>query len=479
MKQQTVPVESLTIAGEPFVGGETHVITAPWDGAPIGAVPLAGASEARAAVDAASAAMGRGLPAHERAMILERAAWMVRERRAALARVLAQEAGKPITQALVEIDRGVQTLTFSAAEARTLAGRGVAMDAHPSGVGHLGFTIRVPIGVVGAITPFNYPFNLAAHKLAPAIAAGCGLVVKPALKAPLAAIQLVNILFECGLPREWLSVLVGPSAEIADVLVSDDRVGLITFTGSSDVGWQLAARAPKKRVTLELGNSTPIIVCADADLDRAAGSAAASGYGFAGQSCISVQRILVDESVHEEFVKRLVYATGQQRLGPPLDPDTTVGPLITTEARDRVGEWVQEATDAGAHRLTGDQTSEGHLMPVILDGLSTEVRAWNREIFGPVVGVHTFSTLQEAIQLANDTEYGLQAGIYTSDLNAALEAAQRLDFGGVTINETPTFRVDQMPYGGTKASGNTREGPHFTVREMTEERMVIIGTGRA
>lgn len=477
MQGTTIPVERLSIAGEEYSSPDTVTVTAPWDGEPLGAVPMAGKEEALAAIAAAGAAMRAGLPAHQRALILDRAAGIIRARRPELGKLLALEAGKPIQQALVEIDRGIQTLTFSAAEARTLSGRGIPMDAHPSGTGYLGFTLRVPIGVVGAITPFNYPFNLAAHKIGPAIAAGCGVVVKPALKAPLTAIRLVNILHEAGLPKEWLSVITGPSDQIADVLVSDPRVGLITFTGSSEIGWSLAARAPQKRMTLELGNSTPLIVCADADLTAAAQAAASSGFAFAGQSCISVQRVLVDEQVHEDFVERLLAAAGRQRLGPPLDEQTTVGPLITTEARDRVSEWIEEARDAGAKRLGEDRISDGHLSPVVLDEIPTGVRAWNREIFGPVLGVRAFSGLDEAIELANDTDYGLQAGIFTTDLDASLRAAQRLEFGGVTINETPTFRVDQMPYGGTKNSGNTREGPHFTVREMTEERMVVIRTG--
>ena len=472
--ESTVPVQALTVGGETLTGDETRVVRAPWDGAPIAAVPLVGATETRRAVAAAAQAMREPLPAHERAEILDRAAATISERREELARLLSREIGKPLKQALVEVDRCVQTLTFSAIEARTLAGRGIPVDAHPAGTGRRGYTIRVPIGVVAAITPFNFPLNLAAHKVGPAVAAGCGTVLKPAAVAPLAAIELVRILHEAGLPPELLSVVTGPASEIGDVFVADERVRMITFTGSAEVGWELAGRAAKKHVSLELGNSTPLIVCADADVDAAAEAAAISGNGFAGQSCISVQRVLVDGSVHDDFAERLVAAVGRLKVGNPAGEDTDVGPLIDEDARTRVGEWVDEATDKGAERLTGGTFDGGHLRPTVLDRVPTDVRAWEREIFGPVLGLRTFESLDEAIGLANNTDYGLQAGIFTRDLATAIAASERLEFGGVTINEAPTFRVDQMPYGGTKESGNTREGPHYTVRDMTEERMVVI-----
>ncbi len=472
--ETSVPLKPLSVAGQALTTEETYVVRSPWDGAAIAAVPTVGALETRAAIDAAADAMATPLPAHERAEILDRGANAIRDGREELARLLAREIGKPLKQALVEVDRCVQTLTFSAIEARTLAGRGVALEAHPAGVGRRGYTIRVPIGVVAAITPFNFPLNLAAHKVGPAIAAGCGTVLKPARAAPLAAIELVRILHEAGLPPALLSVVAGPADAIGDVLVEDERVRMITFTGSADVGWKLAERAAKKHVSLELGNSTPLIVCSDADLDAAAEAAAISGNGFAGQSCISVQRVLVDGRVHEQFSQRLVAAIGRLKVGNPEEDDTDVGPLIDEHARTRVQEWVDEATGAGAESLAGGTIDAGHLRPTVLDGVSTDVRAWKREIFGPVLALRRFESLDEAIELANGTEYGLQAGIFTRDLATAITASERLTFGGVTINEAPSFRVDQMPYGGTKESGNTREGPHFTVRDMTEERMVVI-----
>jgi acyl-CoA reductase-like NAD-dependent aldehyde dehydrogenase len=472
--ESTVPVQSLSIAGREVTTEETRIVHSPWDGESVGAVPVVGADETRAAVVAASAAMREPLAPFERALVLERAAGAVRDRRDHFARLLAREIGKPLKQALVEVDRCVQTLTFSAIEARTLAGTGVSLDAHPAGVGKRGYTIRVPLGVVAAITPFNFPLNLAAHKVGPAVAAGCACVLKPAGVAPLAAIELVRTLHEAGLPPAWLSVVTGSAQEIGDVLVEDARVRMITFTGSSEVGWDLAARAPRKHVSLELGNSTPLIVCADADLDAAAAAAAVSGNGFAGQSCISVQRVLVDRSVHDPFVERLLEAVSHLQVGDPLDDGTDVGPLIDEGARERVGVWVEEAVDGGADRLAGGTGERGHLRPIVLDGVGTDARVWSREVFGPVLGVRAFDTVDEAIELANGTVYGLQAGIFTRDLATAITSSERLEFGGVTVNEAPTFRVDQMPYGGTKESGNTREGPHYTVRDMTEERMVVI-----
>ncbi|MBD0290538.1 MAG: aldehyde dehydrogenase family protein [Thermoleophilia bacterium] len=465
---------AITVAGREVGDGDARAVRSPWDGETVGAVPTVGAEEARRAVEAAADAMREPLPAYERGLVLERAAGLVRERREEIAHTLAHEIGKPLKQALVEVDRCVQTLTFSAIEARTLAGEGIAVDAHPAGAGKRGWTLRVPIGVVGAITPFNFPLNLAAHKIGPAIAAGCGAVVKPAGVAPLACIKLVRILHEAGLPPELLSVVTGSAGEIGDVFVEDERVRMITFTGSAEVGWDLAARAAKKKVSLELGNTTPLLVCADADLDAAATAAAVSGNGFAGQSCISVQRILVDRAVHDDFVASLEAAVGKLKLGDPEEADTDVGPLIDEDARARVSEWIDEAVDAGAERVAGGTGEHGHLRPTVLDGVATDVRVWTHEVFGPVVGVRTFSTLEEGIELANGTPYGLQAGIFTRDLATAITASERLEFGGVTINEAPTFRVDQMPYGGTKESGNTREGPHYTVREMTEERMVVL-----
>src|SRR6059058_5561241 len=380
-------------------------VHSPYNGEVVGRAPKSGADDARRAVDAAARALESPIPAHERAAILDRTADLLRERHEDMAQTICAEAGKPIRTARVEASRAVSTYTFAAVEARKLAGDVVPMGASEAGEGKLAFTLRRPIGVVGAISPFNFPCNLVAHKIAPALAAGCPVVLKPASATPLSALLLAELEHEAGLPEGWLTVLVGPASEIGDVLVADERVRMITFTGSAEVGWGLAGRAAKKHVSLELGNSTPLIICADADLDAAAEAAAISGNGFAGQSCISVQRVLVDASVHGDFAERLVTAVERLNVGDPAGADTDVGPLIDKDARMRVGEWVDEATDKGAERLTGGTFEGGHLRPTVLDRVPTSVRAWEREIFGPVLGLRTFESLEEAIGLANNTEY--------------------------------------------------------------------------
>jgi acyl-CoA reductase-like NAD-dependent aldehyde dehydrogenase len=474
MSQGSLTVSPAIIAGEEVRDGTLVGVHSPWDRRVVGTVPWLGAEAARAAIDGAHRAMSAGLPAAERAAILDRVAAEIAARGDELAALLSSENGKPMKFALAEVERCVQTLIFSAVEARTLAGRGVPLDAHPAGVGRLGMTIRVPVGVVGAITPFNFPLTLASHKIGPAVAAGCGVVLKPADKAPLVAIELVRAFHRAGLPPAWMSVLVGDAPEIADALIEDDRVALVTFTGSASIGWDLARKATRKRVTLELGNSTPVIVCADADIEAASAATAASAYAFAGQSCISVQRVIVHNDVHDDFVEALARAAERQKAGDPADQETDLGPSITSESRDRVRSMIDEAVAAGATSVTAGTFGDGWLRPIVLDDVSTDLPVWTREVFGPVVSVATFTDLGQAIDMANATEYGLQAGIFTRDLGSALDAIQHLRFGGVTVNEAPQFRVDQMPYGGTKASGNTKEGPHDAVREMTEERMVVV-----
>jgi acyl-CoA reductase-like NAD-dependent aldehyde dehydrogenase len=363
---------------------------------------------------------------------------------------------------------------MAAVEARKLAGEMVPMDASQSGTGKLAFTLRQPVGIVGAISPFNFPLNLVAHKIAPALAAGCAVVLKPASQTPFSALLLAELETEAGLPPGWLNVLVGPASEIGDVLVDDERVRAITFTGSGDVGWKLAERAPRKRVKLELGNATPVLVQADADLEDVAARLAGNAFSFAGQSCISVQRIYVQRPAYDDLLARFLPKVEALVLGDPADEATDVGPLIDRDARDRVLAWIEEARSAGAEILSGGELEGELLRPTVIANAGAELKVSCEEVFGPVCTVTPYDTLDEAIGLANGTRYGLQAGIFTSDMKAALEAARRLEFGGVTVNEAPTFRADQMPYGGVKDSGNTREGPAYAVRELTEERVVIL-----
>src|SRR5262245_33944855 len=466
----------LLVGGEWIETGEWLDVRSPYSGDVVGRVAKAGADETRRAIDAAEAAMREPLPAHKRAEILVRVAGYLGKRHNEVAQTICAEAGKPMKAARIEAMRAMSTYTMAAVEARKLAGEVVPMDASQAGVGHLAFTLRVPMGVVGAISPFNFPLNLVAHKIASALAAGCAVVLKPATQTPLSALLLAEMEHEAGLPPGWLNVVVGPSSEIGDVLVEDERVRVLTFTGSGPVGWGLRERAPKKKVLLELGNATPVIVEADADLDAVAKAMAAHAFSFAGQSCISVQRIYVQRAAYDGFVERFVPLVEGLRVGDPADEDTDVGPVIDQDSRRRIAEWIDEARAAGARVLTGGDTEGDLLRPTVIADAAPELKVSCDEVFGPVCTVNAYDSLDEAIALANGTRYGLQAGIFTARIDSALRAARELEFGGVTVNEAPTFRADQMPYGGVKDSGNTREGPHYTVRELTEERVVVIAT---
>jgi acyl-CoA reductase-like NAD-dependent aldehyde dehydrogenase len=471
----TARERKLLLDGEWVETGEWHEVRSPYSGDVVGRVARAGAVETRRAVDAAARAMAEPLPAHARAEILERTADLIAEREEEIARTICDEAGKPIKTARGEASRAVSTFRAAAAEARTLAGDVVPMDASPAGVGRVAYTARVPIGVVGAISPFNFPFNLVAHKVAPALAAGCAVVLKPAGQTPLSALLLAELEAEAGLPPGWLNVLVGTASEIGDVLVEDERVRLISFTGSAEVGWKLRERAARKKVLLELGNATPVIVEADADVEDAAAKAAANAFSFAGQSCISIQRVYVARAAYDDFVARFLPKVAALQVGDPADDATDVGPVIDPGAKERILDWIEEAKRQGATVLAGGQaTEDGPIAPTVLGDVTPEMKVSCLEVFGPLCTVSAYDTLDEAFGLANGTEYGLQAGIFTSSVKTALAAGSALEFGSVLVNEAPTFRADQMPYGGVKGSGNTKEGPHYSVREMTEERLVVI-----
>ena len=470
----TATERPLLIGGEWVETGEWLEVRSPYSGEVVARVAQGGAAEARRAIDAAEHAMAEPLPAHKRAEILVKVVAGIARRHDELARQITAEAGKPLKAAKVEASRAMSTYTFAAVEARKLAGEMVPMDASQAGEGKLAFTLREPIGIVGAISPFNFPLNLVAHKLAPSFAAGCAVVLKPAGQTPLSALSLAEIATEAGLPPGWLNVLVGPASEIGDVLVEDERVRALTFTGSSGVGWKLRERAARKKVLLELGNATPVIVHADADVDEAADKLAAHAFSFAGQSCISVQRIYVQHAVRDAFVERFVPKVEQLVVGDPAEEDTDVGPVIDSDARERILEWIEEARSGGAEILSGGDLDGELIRPTVIANAAPELKVCHEEVFGPVCVVNAYESLDEAVELANGTRYGLQAGVFTSDLRAALDVARRLDFGGVTVNEAPTFRADQMPYGGVKDSGNTREGPRYAVHELTEQRVVVI-----
>jgi acyl-CoA reductase-like NAD-dependent aldehyde dehydrogenase len=467
----------LLAAGEWSEGGEWSEVKSPYDQSVVGRVALGDEATAVRAIEAAQEAFESAeFPQHERAAVLQRASELVAERVEDLAATIAAEAGKPIKTATVEAQRCADTLAFSAVEASKLTGGTVPMDASPAGEGKLGVMLRVPYGVVGAISPFNFPLNLVAHKLGPAIAAGNAIVLKPAGQTPISALKLAGILNEAGLPDAWLSVIPGPGSKVGNAIVEHELTKAITFTGSAPVGWDIRSRVPHKKVNLELGSNAPLIVNDDGDWEAAADKAQIHAFSHAGQSCISIQRILLHEAIAEDFTARLIANVEKLRVGDPLDPETDVGPLITPGDRDRVKQWIDEAVSSGAKLLTGgDLVDEGRcLAPTLLGSPPKEAKVWCEEIFGPVATVDTFSSFDEALALANDSKFGLQAGVFTRDLGRGLQAARTLEFGGVLINEVPTFRADQQPYGGVKDSGNTREGPAFAVHEMTEERFITL-----
>ncbi|MGZ4757346.1 MAG: aldehyde dehydrogenase family protein [Acidimicrobiia bacterium] len=466
----------LPIGSERVTTDDEIVIRSPFDNQELGRVPKAGLGEIDAAVRAARTVLeGDPLSAWERAEVLDAAARRIKERNEDLAQSIATEAAKPIKTARVEAARAVGTFAFAAVEARTLTGDMIAMDGNVAGVGKLGFTLRVPIGVIGAISPFNFPLNLVSHKLAPAIAAGCPVVLKPASQTPLTALLLAEILLdECGLPAGWLNVITGGGGTVGNALVDHDDVSMITFTGSPEVGWGIKARAPRKKVGLELGNNAPVIVEPDADLDLAATKIVAGGYSYSGQTCIAVQRVYVHDSVRDALVERIIPKVEALVVGDPLDDATDVSALIAHSERDRIVAWIDEAISGGAKVATGGDVRHDLLTPTVLVNVTPGMKVCSEEVFGPLIGVQGYQAIDDALALANDSRYGLQAAVFTRDLQTALKAAHSLDFGGVTINEMPTFRTDQMPYGGVKDSGNTKEGPHYSVREMTEERLVVI-----
>ncbi|MGE5335954.1 MAG: aldehyde dehydrogenase family protein [Nitrososphaerota archaeon] len=467
----------LLAAGEWRETGAWDEVRSPYDCSVVGRVAQADEALAARAIDAAHEAFETAdFPQHERARVLERAAELVAERRDELAATIAAEAGKPVKTARVEAERCVSTLEFSAVEARKLTGGTVPMDAAAAGVGKLGVMLRVPYGVVGAISPFNFPLNLVAHKLGPAIAAGNAVVLKPAGQTPISALKLAEVLVEAGLPQGWLSVVPGPGSKVGNEIVEHPLTRAITFTGSAPVGWAIRSKVPHKKVNLELGSNAPLIVAADGDWETAADKTRVHAFSHAGQSCISIQRILVHESVAERFTERLVANVEGLSVGDPLEEGTDVGPLITPDDRDRVEEWVEEAVAGGAELLCGGElVDEGRcLAPTLLKGPPKTAKVWCEEIFGPVATIDTFADFEEALALANDSKFGLQAGVFTRDIAQALEAGRVLEYGGVLVNEVPTFRADQQPYGGVKDSGNTREGPAYAVYELTEERFVTL-----
>jgi succinate-semialdehyde dehydrogenase/glutarate-semialdehyde dehydrogenase len=434
-------------------------------------------AQARRAVDAAHAAFRRGAPGpFERGAILERAAALLDQRQDAFVGAMQMEAGFTASDASGEVRRCVQTLKLSAEEARRLAGEVIPLAGAPQQAGRMGFTLRVPLGVVLAITPFNSPLNTVAHKIAPAFAAGNAVILKPASATPLTAFRLAEVLLEAGMPAGFLSVIPG-RAQVAEWLIADERVRFFAFTGSTEVGRSIQSRAGLRRTQMELGSIAFTILCDDARLDAALPKVVNAGYRKAGQVCTSVQILLAHRSIAGEVERQLAQKVRALKHGDPRDPDTFVGPLISEKEAIRVEAWIDEALAKGAQRLAGGPRRGASIPPTLLSGIDDTMKVGCQEVFGPLVCIVPFDTLDEAIARVNATPYGLATGIFTNRLEDAFRAARRLEVGGVHVNETSSSRVDLMPYGGSKESGFGREGPRYAVHEMTEERIVTFTLG--
>jgi len=447
-----------------------------YSGESIGEVPIADAAAVDRSVRAAHAAFStwRERPAHERARILGRTADLIEEKRDVFARTIAREAGKALKHATGEVARSIETFRFSADEAKRLHGETIPMDASAAGEQRVGFYLRFPLGVVAAITPFNFPLNLVAHKVGPALAAGNCIVLKPAEETPLTAVLLGEVLAQAGVPPHVFELVHGDGPTTGESLVTHAVPAKVSFTGSPPVGARILQVAGLKRVTLELGNNSGTIVEPDANLGQAVPRCVLSAFANAGQVCISLQRLYVHEAIAPAFIDAFVAATEALVVGNPLDPGTDVGPLISDDAADRAEQWIREAVAQGARLLTGGRREGRLVWPTVLTNTRPDMAVMCQEAFAPLVSIVTYRDYDEALDLLGDTPYGLQAGVYTNDVRKAFEAVRRLDMGGVMINDTSIFRVDHMPYGGNRMSGIGREGVRFAVEEMTSLRMVVF-----
>ena len=463
----------VVLGGAEVETGDTYEIRSPYDGAPVALVHRAGPGEVERAIAAAATAFEttRHLPSWRREEILEGVAVRIEARREELARTIALEAGKPIRTARVEADRAAYTFRVAAEESKRIYGELVPLDWLPGNEGREAQIRRVPLGPVAGISPFNFPLNLVAHKVAPALAAGNPILLRPASQTPVSSLLLGRIVLEAGWPEDGIAVLPC-TTDTASPLVEDDRIKLLTFTGSPAVGWALKARAGRKRVTLELGGNAAVIVHDDADVAYAAERVAWGGFAYSGQTCISVQRVLVHDRVYEEFAAELVRRVEALKVGDPLDEETDVGPLIDGANADRVEEWLGEARAAGATVLTGGEREGNLWRPTVLAGAGEELRVSCEEAFAPLVALTRYDDVHEAIAAAGRSEFGLQAGIFTNDLRVVDDAFDRIDVGGLMVNDVSTFRIDHMPYGGVKSSGLGREGLRYAIEEMTELKLL-------
>lgn len=463
----------LWINGAEVFTARQRAVRSPYDHQLAGTVCEADTNSVAAAVEAAQGArpVMRSLSRRERADILRAAAVRLRTERDQFAATITAESAKPIRESLTEVDRGIATLEFSADEALRLLGELVPMDAAPAGKGYLGFTVREPVGVVAAITPFNFPLNLSLHKIAPALAAGNTVVHKPASATPLTALLLARLLHEAGLPPGALNTIPGPGSAVGDLLATHPAVQMITFTGSVEVGLALRERAGFKRITLELGSNSAVIVLPDAPLDATVSRCVAGAFAHSGQVCISVQRIFVHRDLFGDFMAKFAEQATSLRQGPPQDLETQVSCLISEGEAARVHGWIAEA--ASSLVVGGAAPVGARLAPTVLSNVPASAKLMRCEAFGPVACINPIPSLEEGIAAVNDSDYGLQASIFTHHAPSAWKAAHEIHTGAVLINETPQFRLDHMPYGGVKQSGAGREGPHYAMEEMTERKLIV------
>jgi len=473
---QGMPLESgFLIDGQWICEGEQVTINSPFASKAIGSTWNAPKDHLERAISSAVAASAelRRLPSHRRKDMLLSVAAAIRENAHTFARLMTLEAGKPVKAARAEVDRAVLTFITAAEESVRIYGECMPLDFLPAAEGRWGIVRRFPVGPIAAITPFNFPLNLVAHKLAPAMAAGCSVVLKPAPQTPFSALLLARLIVEAGWPASALSVLPLTN-ENAALLVADERMKLLSFTGSAAVGWQLKRDAGKKRVVLELGGNAAVIVHSDADVPRAISRCVSGAFTYAGQSCISVQRIFVHGNVFDDFVSGMVESARRLRLGDPADENVDVGPMIRVSDADRVRQWIGEAANAGAQVLCGGKSTGSLIEPTLLSRTTPQMKVNCEEIFAPVATIEPYNDFEDALTIANQSHYGLQAGLFTYDARLIFRAFERLEVGGVIVGDVPTFRVDPMPYGGVKDSGLGREGVRYAIQEMTEPRLLVM-----
>ena len=471
----TVKTYPYLIDGKWLTEGPLLEVKSPYDAQVVGVTNYASSQQLDQSIASAVKAfeITRRMPAYERQRILRAVADAVAARADEFARLIALEAGKPIKSAKIEVDRAVLTFSIAAEESTRINGEWLPLDLQPSTKGRNGIVRRFPVGPIAAITPFNFPLNLVAHKVAPAIAAGCTTVLKPAPKTPLSALALAEVIHQAGLPAGALNV-INLSNDDAARLVTDERIKLLSFTGSAAVGWDLKSKAGKKKVVLELGGNAAVIVHSDADIAKAAHRCSIGGFSYAGQSCISVQRIFVHRDVENQFTEELLQRVRKLKMGDPLDESSDLGPMINEDAAKRAASWVEEARAAGANVLTGGTRKGAALEPVILTGTTATMRVSCEEIFAPVVLIEPYDDFDAVLRRVNDSPYGLQAGLFTHDANLIFKAYDELEVGGLILNDASAFRIDNMPYGGVKESGFGREGLRYSIEDMTEPRLLVL-----